>query len=487
LSEERLTRKSAARTQQSSEAIDTHGSRVDEVLPPSLEVASTYLLDFFATGGRSVLVRGDPGTGKTSLVLQLLDYHSKNGFKSVYQSTRLSAKTLKSHQPHFEVVQGKYGTVPRLEEQQIGFQDSRRMDGVRAISGLRQYLEQVSNPFVVLDSWEGLFFESHTLGVEEISKLVEDYDARFVVVTERREQTDLDYLLDGVVVLRRRYHQGNVIREIELKKLRGVSIMQSRFLFTLDSGKFKYLPPFRSEAKEDVNEVGQPLEAKGDLYSSGSSSLDSLLGGGFRRGTFNLLEVENDVPHDLRSLFLRTLFSNFINMGHHAFYLPFIGTSKEDLSTLLPNLSDQTIERAITLLSYEATSSSTEKSLHGDLDQDSALINSKLEEIEAGSPNRPVLIIEYHDALEGLYGASSISKFLTESIAELRTSGNIRIQIATPSVKLLAELQAFADTDIKFEMIHGTPVLHTRKPPSILHGVVRDPKSTGKIGLIPIV
>ena len=67
------------------------------------------------------MIRGDPGTGKTSLVLQLLDYHSKNGFKSVYQSTRLSAKTLKSHQPHFEVVQGKYGTVPRLEEQQIGF------------------------------------------------------------------------------------------------------------------------------------------------------------------------------------------------------------------------------------------------------------------------------------------------------------------------------------------------------------------------------
>ena len=213
----------------------------------TLEVASTYLLDFFIAGGRSVIVRGDPGTGKTSFVLQLLDYHSKNNFKSVYMSTRLSAKTLKSHQPWVEMVQGKYGTVPRLAEDQIGFQDSRRMDGVRAITGLRAYLEQVGNPFVVLDSWEGLFFESHTLGVEEISKLVEDYDARFVVVTERREQTDLDYLLDGVIVLRRKFHEGRVVREIELKKLRGVSIKQSRFIFTLDQGKFRYLPPLSSQ------------------------------------------------------------------------------------------------------------------------------------------------------------------------------------------------------------------------------------------------
>src|SRR5579872_3355669 len=227
---------------------------------PSLDIASSYLLEFFVTGGRSVLVRGDPGTGKTSMALQLLDYHSKNGFKSIYMSTRLSAKTLKSHQPWVEVVQGKYGTVPRLAGDQIGFQDSRRMDGVRAISGLRAYLEQVQNPFVVLDSWEGLFFESKSSGVEEISKLVEDYEARFVVVTERREQTDLDYLLDGVVVLRRKFHFGRLVREIELKKLRGVSIKQSRFLFTLDQGKFRYLPPF-DDAEETSSQlsVGEPI------------------------------------------------------------------------------------------------------------------------------------------------------------------------------------------------------------------------------------
>ena len=487
MSEDRYSRRISQRSQQtetgSAEATEHPG-----ISSASLEVASTYLLDFFATGGRSVLVRGDPGTGKTSLVLQLLDYHSKNGFKSVYQSTRLSAKTLKSHQPHFEVVQGKYGTVPRLEEQQIGFQDSRRMDGVRAISGLRQYLEQVTNPFVVLDSWEGLFFESHTLGVEEISKLVEDYDARFVVVTERREQTDLDYLLDGVVVLRRKYHQGRVVREIELKKLRGVSIMQSRFLFTLDSGKFRYLPPFKISTNGDtIDQVGSPVEQKGKVYSTGSVSLDQLLGGGFRKGSFNLLEAENDVPDEVKALFLRTLFSNFVNTGHAILYVPYIGMSPEELAEMLPNLGSQTIERSIAVMNYDPSEARKNSSLQGELKQDAQLINSKLDELQKRTPGKPVLMVQSQDAFEGLYSAEEGSKVLTESIAILKAKGNIRLQLTTPGVKLLPEIRGFSDTDMYLEMIHGTPVIYSTKPLSVLHGVLKDPTASGKLGLIPIV
>lgn len=431
------------------------------------------------------MVRGDPGTGKTSLVLQLLDYHSKNGFKSVYMSTRLSAKTLKSHQPWVEVVQGKYGTVPRLEEQQIGFQDSRRMEGVRAISGLRQYLEQVANPFVVLDSWEGLFFEASSSGVEEISKLVEDYDARFVVVTERREQTDLDYLLDGVIVLRRKFHEGRIVREIELKKLRGVSIKQSRFLFTLESGKFRYLPPFSGAHIDDGMDVGEPIRGKNNYFSTGSQVLDSILGGGLRKGSFNLLEMENDVPQDVRDLFLRTLFSNFINMGHSIVYVPFVGISREELSEMLPNLSEQTIEKYVSIFAYNIEGDENE-SLSGDMGKDIALISSKIADLRKKS-GKPILVALGHDALEGLYGAESLSKYLTEWVAILKNSGNIRIQIASPNVSLLSELRAFCDTNLKLEMIHGTPVVLPTKPISVLHGIIRENEKKGRLGLVPIV
>lgn len=453
-----------------------------------LEVASAYLLDFFATGGRSVLVRGDPGTGKTSFVLQLLDYHSKNNFKSVYMSTRLSAKTLKSHQPWVEMVQGKYGTVPRLAEDQIGFQDSRRMDGVRAISGLRAYLEQVGNPFVVLDSWEGLFFESHTLGVEEISKLVEDYDARFVVVTERREQTDLDYLLDGVIVLRRKFHQGRVVREIELKKLRGVSIRQSRFIFTLDMGKFRFLPPVPFQSLEGSYVVGEPLSnPKSGIYSSGSRNLDSMVGGGFKEGSFNLVELSNEVPFEITSLFLRTILSNFVNNRHKVLYIPFVGSPRRQLESILPNLSRETVEENIAFLGFRHMGKiGVDGVLIGEASQDFEMIDSKIEEMSKASDN-PLLVVLSQDTLEGIYGAGDVSKYLARSVALSKNLGNVRLQLSSPSSILLNELRALCDSNLRIEMIDGTPVTFSVKPHSVLHGVVIDQNTPGKLSLVPIV
>ena len=451
------------------------------------EVASTYLLDFFATGGRSVLVRGDPGTGKTSLVLQLLEYHSKNDFKSVYMSTRLSAKTLKSHQPWIEVVQGKYGTVPRLDSDQIGFQDSRRMDGVRAISGLRQYLEQVSNPFVVLDSWEGLFFESHTLGVEEISKLVEDYDARFVVVTERREQTDLDYLLDGVVVLRRKFHQGMVVREIELKKLRGVSIKQSRFLFTLDSGKFRYLPPISSQNLSESNSAGEPLESqKPGSFSTGNQRFDEMIDGGLKRSSMNLFEFSNNVPFEAVALLLRSIFSNFINNGHRILFVPFVGAARIQLDLILSNFASETIWKSVSYLDYEGLESRSGAQLTGDIREDFELIHAKVQELQKSS-GKPALVVVSQNAMEGLYGREAVSKELVKSIAATKKNGNVRIQVSTPDSSLLPEVKALCDTNVKVELIHGTPVIFALKPASVLHGVVADPNANGRLTLVPIV
>jgi hypothetical protein len=285
--------------------------------------------------------------------------------------------------------------------------------------------------------------------------------------------------------LRRKFHEGRVVREIELKKLRGVSIKQSRFLFTLDSGKFRYLPPFSNVGSKETANVGEPIPPRAGFYSSGSKTLDSILGGGLSQGSFNLLETQNDVPSEIRDLFLRTLFSNFINTGHSVLFVPFVGVSHEQISEMLPNLSDETIKRAVSILCYDEDANE-KPSLTGEMSEDIGLINTTMQELRRKS-SKPVLIVMAQDALEGLYGAYSISKDLTEWIATLKRSGNIRVQITSPYAKLLQELRAFCDVDLKMEMVHGTPVMFSVKPLSELHGIVCEPGAAGRLGLVPIV
>ena len=275
------------------------------------------------------------------------------------------------------------------------------------------------------------------------------------------------------------------MREIELKKLRGVSIKHSRFLFTLDSGKFRYLPPFSNVRVQDAAKVGEPIPPSARLFSSGSKALDLILGGGLSQGSFNLVETQNDVPSEVRDLFLRTLFSNFVNTGHRVLFVPFVGGSHEQVSEMLPNLSDETINRAISILNYEGDAVD-KSSLTGEMSEDIGLINKTIQDLRKKS-NKPVLIVMAQDALEGLYGAYSILKDLTESIATLKSSGNIRIQTASPNAKLLQELRALCDTDMRVEMVHGTPLVFSVKPLSELHGIIHDPEARGKLGLIPIV
>jgi hypothetical protein len=195
--------------------------------------------------------------------------------------------------------------------------------------------------------------------------------------------------------------------------------------------------------------------------------------------------MQNDVPSQVWELYLRTLFSNFINTGHSILFVPFVGYSQEKLAGILPNLSAETIRRQVTVLSYEGDTGAAQ-SLKGEMSSDIGLVNETLEHLSKKSA-KPVLVVMGQDALEGLYGAYSISKDMTEWIATLRSSGNFRVQITSPNAKLLHEMRAFCDTDTRIEMIHGTPVISTSKPLSELHGIITDPEMPGRMALVPIV
>ncbi|MGI0084322.1 MAG: hypothetical protein ACREBQ_04490, partial [Nitrososphaerales archaeon] len=186
------------------------------------------------------------------------------------------------------------------------------------------------------------------------------------------------------------------------------------------------------------------------------------------------------------ALFLRTVFSNFINNGHQILYVPFVGAAKGQFDELLPNFSKETLHKNVSVMWFDGTGSKKTTALHGDLSQDLDLLHSKVEYMKEDS-RKPVLVVFSEDAMEGLYGKESISKELSRSIASLKNNGNVRIQVTSPHSVLLPELKAMCDSSLKIEMIHGTPVMFSTKPSSVLNGIVLDAENNGRLALVPIV
>jgi hypothetical protein len=54
-------------------------------------------------------------------------------------------------------------------------------------------------------------------------------------------------------------------------------------------------------------------------------------------------------------------------------------------------------------------------------------------------------------------------------------------------VKLMSEIKALSDLNLKIALIHATPILYSIKPNSVLYAIVRNPKAEGRLGLVPIV
>ena len=69
-----------------------------------------------------------------------------------------------------------------------------------------------------------------------------------------------EFVADGVIILKREYHDDRLIREIEIKKLRGTRFERQKFLFTLHKG-FRVFPPFYVKEMESP----QPFKQLGAL------------------------------------------------------------------------------------------------------------------------------------------------------------------------------------------------------------------------------
>lgn len=297
-------------------------------IPPSirdaLESPSDYVL----------AVTGKPGTGKSLFVQEIFRKFEKslliasNAESTSYTKKQLSL--LPEYERRFIVSQYWRNVVPQdLHQQPLKDQ----------ISKLLGQEVDFDADITIIDSWndfvmpidKGLRYEVQ----QSLIYAARNESKKILMVTEGDWQMDNPHLLyhssDAIVNLERLRQDQRMYRQMSIEKMRSRAVGQDTFLFTLTRGRFSYVP-WHIHKFPPITVEREPIpDAAPDRISTGNNSLDEILGGGFRRDSLNLIEVENLAAPYLETVYIPFI-SNHLQQGRPAVILLPEGWSPERFS-----------------------------------------------------------------------------------------------------------------------------------------------------------
>ncbi len=312
--------------------------------------------DFFQLErGQTFLIKGLPGTGKTTLSLEIVNSlcEEKNG---MYISTRIDPRRLYATNPWIRDVIPPRNVINATQNKLLESLSGMGKDLTNYMAVLDFFkvffdeAEDMDNPMIVIDSWDAVLnYTAHLIGgaqasfEQNICEFARDLDTHLIFVSEFANVMPLDYIVDGVVTMEQfrlpGFDEGSMrcryVRQIKLDKLRGVEIGQKTYTTTLHGGRFRFFEPYRenndARIASDGVRVRDPAQ---DRISTGIPDLD-LVTGGLKYGSCNVLEIDHGVGKRYYQL-LTALASNAIKNGRGVFILPSIGYQLSSRDIFVP-------------------------------------------------------------------------------------------------------------------------------------------------------
>jgi len=284
------------------------------------------LTDFLQLPGpQSLIVRGPPGSGKTTLGLALLERAA--GVKTLV-SNRVSSDELIREFPWLgkdgasriqlvDTTDAQYEDVPAAKRGASKLLETERTDRNQLTeffalpSAMQRAWSQLPSDApstVVVDSWDALIENALTHGTTRpdgptdrasIERTLLRWMGRapthLVLVLETDQQSQLDYLVNGVVVTRRELVDDRLERWLHLPKLRGIRIANATYPYTVEGAKFQCIEPLRPYAEIHRGDIDpKPDEMPGFIWPGSRSFAEAF--GRLALGRVTLIEVDDEVP-----------------------------------------------------------------------------------------------------------------------------------------------------------------------------------------------
>ncbi|RLI54968.1 MAG: hypothetical protein DRP09_11305 [Candidatus Thorarchaeota archaeon] len=296
-------------------------------IPPSIKDALE------SEHGYVVTITGMPGTGKSLLVNEI--------FREFDNSFIVLSQSEASSQLLHALL-----AAPDWDSRHIITHFWRRpdYDEIQKLSLKEQMIQLLGQSpeadfdILIIDSWTSFLLPIEPARQNEIQQAI-TYSARserkkLVLVVDGHPKAALDDDLplfsssDAIVNLQRFRQDQRMYRELNIEKLRGRQVSQDMFLFTLNGGRFTYLPWHVHKFPPITIETDPIEDPSPEHVSTGNKSLDQILGGGFRKRGLSLIEVESLAAPYLETIYIPFL-SNYLQLGRPAVVLLPEGWSPE--------------------------------------------------------------------------------------------------------------------------------------------------------------
>ncbi|MCL4324960.1 MAG: hypothetical protein M1144_05815 [Candidatus Thermoplasmatota archaeon] len=497
------------------------------------------------SGGRSLIVKGGAGTGKTTFCLEVLEKAGRKG-QSFYLSTRVSDEALYRQFPWLKGTEMRtriFDSGKILLDMLVGKESARMSqepspDQKAKVSGARDFLKSIGGEgerptkvdrsrltalmqhtrmpevehvydriervlpeksLLVVDSLEGI---THRYGLEMeefvmcLQKdLVENSNTNVILVLEKAEAGGIEYLVDGLVSLSREEVDERRIRHVRFDKLRATNISKPRYAATLSQGRFRALGGLHSRynGHSTTGRQWQPVTDSTTHFSSGVPDIDALMGGGYKRGSYNAFDIDINVSiDDYYHLFIPT-FLNFLSQGRGLMGVLAGGESPDRLKELITqHVSSSVFDSRVRIIDYTATEASASYILPFGRISSRADAQRAYEEIEravrGGQEKSPYIEYTAFDTLEYQQGDNVAITGLFQAVQRTKIMGNLGIGLLKPGLMVTSEIINMMDTYFRVVNIDDSPCIYGIRPRTLIYAIgIDEQKGPPHVSLTPIV
>ncbi|SMH71446.1 RAD55 family ATPase [Candidatus Nitrosotalea okcheonensis] len=449
----------------------------------------------------SLLIKGHTGTGKTTLALSILRKLNIDR-NCLYISTRVSPDQLFQYHTWMD---GFFNQPKKIdapldapeEEENIHptFVDARLDEPVTLFERITNELMDVRAPIIIIDSWDsiGCFMdkEASMSNSKVLQTWRERAGAKLIFVTENPEDRALDFLVDGIVELRQKYHNERIIREIRLSKLRGVRINKPSYIFSVNNGMFhsydhyhpsEFLNPARFLQPKD--NVRRDLIKTKSHFTTGYPELDEMLGDGFPTGCAVSVELGPHVSANVALAFLCKIITNFIASENLFLFQPLEKTGQGVILQYAKSLGLQS--DLIKIISSTTQPKQSTATLRDNPNKHLDHIRQEIQKIKKKHPKKMLLTILGTEVTD-LFSKDP-SKQDRKSLSFIKSNSDLSIFVSRRLPDNRHTIMSdIVDVRLLIVEIDGTLCLQSETPWSHLYAITTSPENDNEINLGPIV